>query len=115
MKLDGDRRCLELAVDTATLDAAPGIDRANPPETRTRRCAHARLRAVGNRPHAIKGETMGGMGDAISYTVLALGFVVLIFLGALFFVQASRRGNRRFKWCARYGSAQTNRCRRRKR
>ena len=41
---------------------------------------------------------MGGIGDAISYTVLALGFVVMIFLGALFFVQASRRGNRRFKW-----------------
>jgi hypothetical protein len=33
LKLDGRRRCLELAVDTATLDAAPGIDRANPPET----------------------------------------------------------------------------------
>lgn len=41
---------------------------------------------------------MGEMGDAVSYTVLALGFVLLIFLGALFFVQASRRGNRRFKW-----------------
>lgn len=41
---------------------------------------------------------MGGIGDAVSYTVLALGFVVLIFLGALFFVQVSRRGNRRFKW-----------------
>ena len=41
---------------------------------------------------------MGGLGDAVSYTVLALGFVVLIFLGALFFVQASSRGNRRFKW-----------------
>ena len=41
---------------------------------------------------------MGGTGDAISYTVIALGFVVLSFAGALFFVQASRRGNRRFKW-----------------
>jgi hypothetical protein len=41
---------------------------------------------------------MGELGDAVSYTVLALGFVVMIFLGALFFVQASRRGNRRFKW-----------------
>ena len=41
---------------------------------------------------------MGGIGDAISYTVIALGFVVMIFLGAWFFVQASRRGNRRFKW-----------------
>ena len=41
---------------------------------------------------------MGEIGDAVSYTVIALGFVVLIFLGALFFVQASRRGNRRFKW-----------------
>lgn len=41
---------------------------------------------------------MGTTGDAVSYTVFALGFVVLIFLGALFFVQATRRGNRRFKW-----------------
>lgn len=41
---------------------------------------------------------MGELGDAVSYTVIALGFVVLIFAGALFFVQASRRGNRRFKW-----------------
>ena len=41
---------------------------------------------------------MGELGDAVSYTVLALGFVVMIFLGALFFVQAARRGNRRFKW-----------------
>lgn len=41
---------------------------------------------------------MGQIGDAVSYTVLALGFVVMIFLGALFFVQVSRRGNRRFKW-----------------
>ena len=41
---------------------------------------------------------MGGIGDAVSYTVIALGFVLLIFLGALFFVQASRRGNVRFKW-----------------
>ena len=41
---------------------------------------------------------MGGMGDAITYTLVALGFVVLIFVGAWFFVQASRRGNRRFKW-----------------
>ena len=41
---------------------------------------------------------MGELGDAVSYTVIALGFVVLIFVGALFFVQATRRGNRRFKW-----------------
>jgi hypothetical protein len=41
---------------------------------------------------------MGELGDAVSYTVIALGFVLLIFLGALFFVQATRRGNRRFKW-----------------
>jgi hypothetical protein len=41
---------------------------------------------------------MGELGDAVSYTVLALGLVVMIFVGALFFVQAARRGNRRFKW-----------------
>jgi hypothetical protein len=33
LELDGKRGCLDLAVDTATLDAAPGIDRANAPET----------------------------------------------------------------------------------
>lgn len=33
LKLDGGSRCLEIAVDTATLEAAPGIDRANAPET----------------------------------------------------------------------------------
>ena len=41
---------------------------------------------------------MGETGDAISYVLLALGFVVMIFVGALFFVQATRRGGRRFKW-----------------
>jgi hypothetical protein len=41
---------------------------------------------------------MGDAGDAVSYTILALGLVVMIFLAALFFVQAARRGNRRFKW-----------------
>jgi hypothetical protein len=41
---------------------------------------------------------MGELGDAVSYTVLALGFVVLIFVGAFIFVQASRRGSRRLKW-----------------
>jgi hypothetical protein len=41
---------------------------------------------------------MGDIGDAVSYTVLALGFVLMIFLGALFFVQVARRGNRRFRW-----------------
>ena len=32
LRLDAGRRCLELAVDTEALAAAPGIDRANPPE-----------------------------------------------------------------------------------
>jgi len=32
LTLDGKGHCLELAVDTATLDAAPGIDRTNAPE-----------------------------------------------------------------------------------
>ena len=41
---------------------------------------------------------MGGLDDAVSYTVLALGLVVMIFVGALLFVLAARRGNRRFKW-----------------
>jgi hypothetical protein len=33
LRLAGEQRLLELAVDSATLDAAPGIDRANAPET----------------------------------------------------------------------------------
>ena len=41
---------------------------------------------------------MGDVGDAVSYTALALGLVIMIFLGALVFVLAARRGNRRFKW-----------------
>ena len=41
---------------------------------------------------------MGGIGEAVSYTVIALGFALLIFLGALFFVQVSRGGSVRFKW-----------------
>jgi len=32
LSYDSSRRCLNLAVDTATLDEAPGIDRANPPD-----------------------------------------------------------------------------------
>jgi hypothetical protein len=32
LKYDSGRRCLELTADTAALDEAPGIDRANPPE-----------------------------------------------------------------------------------
>jgi hypothetical protein len=32
------------------------------------------------------------------YILLALAIVVLIFLGALAFVDAARRGNRQFKW-----------------
>ena len=38
---------------------------------------------------------MGGISEAVSYTLVALGFVVLIFVSALVFVQSSRRGNRR--------------------
>ena len=33
LAFDSGRRCLALAVDTATLDDAPGFDRANPPES----------------------------------------------------------------------------------
>ena len=49
---------------------------------------------------------MGEIGDGLSYTLIALGFALLIFLGALFFVQASRRGNLRFKWGRRRGEAE---------
>ena len=33
LTFDSGRRCLTLAIDTATLDDAPGFDRANPPES----------------------------------------------------------------------------------
>lgn len=46
LRLDGSGRCLEVAVDTATLDAAPNVDRANLPET-----ASAAARA-GAQPHS---------------------------------------------------------------
>jgi hypothetical protein len=32
LRLSGDR-CVEIAIDTATLDAAEGFDRANPPQS----------------------------------------------------------------------------------
>jgi hypothetical protein len=35
------------------------------------------------------------------YTVLGLAVVLLIFLGALAFVNAARKGNRQFKWASR--------------
>lgn len=37
-------------------------------------------------------------GQAVSYTLFALVLVLMIFLSALAFVLAARRGNRRFKW-----------------
>jgi hypothetical protein len=40
------------------------------------------------------------------YTLLGIGIAVLIFLGALVFVDAARRGNRRFKWAARQGRSE---------
>ena len=55
---------------------------------------------------------MGELGDAVTYTALALGLVVLIFLGALFFVQTARRGNRRFKWRRGQQQSETRRAER---
>ena len=49
---------------------------------------------------------MGDLGSAVTYTFIAIGFAVLIFLGSLFFVQASRRGNRRFKWLRGRGAGE---------
>lgn len=37
-------------------------------------------------------------GNIAFYVLLAVGIVLLIFIGALTFVDAARRGNRRFKW-----------------
>jgi hypothetical protein len=41
---------------------------------------------------------MDASGNITFYLSLAIGIVLLIFIGALIFVQAARRGNRRFKW-----------------
>jgi hypothetical protein len=37
-------------------------------------------------------------GNMTFYVLLAVGIILLIFIGALTFVNAARRGNRRFKW-----------------
>ena len=37
-------------------------------------------------------------GNILSYVLLAVGIILLIFIGALVFVDSARRGNRRFKW-----------------
>jgi hypothetical protein len=55
LRFDARRRCLEIAVDSATLAAVPGIDRANPPETAD---AAVRSRASSRRPQsAPRGES----------------------------------------------------------
>jgi hypothetical protein len=33
LRFDAGRRCLDVGVESAALDAIPGIDRTNPPET----------------------------------------------------------------------------------
>jgi hypothetical protein len=55
LKLDRNGSCLDLAVDTATLDAAHGIDRANPPET----AAAARLASAPAARPASSGRSEG--------------------------------------------------------
>jgi hypothetical protein len=37
-------------------------------------------------------------GNIVFYVLLAVGIILLIFSGALVFVDSARRGNRRFKW-----------------
>jgi hypothetical protein len=41
---------------------------------------------------------MQGSGNITFYISLAVGIILLIFAGALVFVDSARRGNRRFKW-----------------
>jgi len=38
------------------------------------------------------------MDSGTAWTLLAIAIVLLIFLGALVFVETARKGNRRFKW-----------------
>ena len=45
LRCDAGRRCLEITVDTATLAAHPGIDRANPPDS-----ANAAVRSGASSP-----------------------------------------------------------------
>jgi len=45
LRFDAGRRCLEITVDTATLAAHPGIDRANPPDS-----ANAAVRSGASSP-----------------------------------------------------------------
>jgi len=45
LRFDASRNCLEITVDTATLAALPGIDRANPPES-----ANAAVRSGASSP-----------------------------------------------------------------
>jgi sporulation protein YlmC with PRC-barrel domain len=47
LQLSGDR-CLKIDVDTAALDAADGIDRANPPESADASLPSAATRATSN-------------------------------------------------------------------
>jgi hypothetical protein len=46
---------------------------------------------------------MEGETNMAIYTLLAIGVALLIFLGALVFVDTARRGNRQFKWASRGG------------
>src|SRR5882672_2193818 len=72
------------------------------PASAIRSSATARLRA-GRAPGtelAAQGTETRSSAMAI-YILTALAIVVLIFLGALVFVDAARRGNRQFKWAGR--------------
>ena len=50
---------------------------------------------------------MGTVGSAWSYAILGVIACILIFAGAFFFVQASRRGSRRFKWSRGRGAGES--------
>lgn len=51
LRLSGGSGCLELDVDTAALDAAPGIDRANPPSRADAALQRATTGPSRTRPH----------------------------------------------------------------
>jgi hypothetical protein len=52
---DGGKRCLRVAVDSATLAEAPGFDRANPPETATDGVLFAPARTASQAPNSRNG------------------------------------------------------------
>ncbi len=55
LEYDGNKRCLNVALDSATLAEAPGFDRANPPEALTDGVLFAPARTASQAPNPRNG------------------------------------------------------------